>query len=257
MVRDRAQYSASLSDSWKNETLLNIVKLRYMDPPTFVDIGSIVASYSLQQTASAGGTIESPNGSALLGVSGTYSNSPTITYTPLTGSKFLRSMMTPLPPQSIFFSIESGTPADAILFASLTSINGLRNQEPTFEGIVPADPEFHHMRQLVRKIQLSGAVRIYVKENANKETTNLLTFRTEQVPPETLADIKELRQLLHLNQEAKEFKLVFAPLSSNDTEIAVTTRSVLSLMKIMAAQVEVPDEDLAQHRAYLYAGRYG
>ncbi len=250
MVRDRALYSESLSDSWKDQTLLNIVKLRYMDPPTFVDIGSIVASYSLQQSASVGGTIQSPNGSAVLGASGSYSNSPTITYTPLTGSKFIRSMMTPLPPESVFFSIESGTPADAILFATLASINGLRNQEPTFEGIMPADPEFHHMRQLVRKIQLSGAVRIYVKENANKQTSNLVTFRTEQVPPETLADIKELRQLLHLNPDTKEFKLVFAPVSSSDTEIAVMTRSILSLMKTMAAQVEVPAEDLAQHRAY-------
>lgn len=250
MVRDRAQYSESLSDSWKDQTLLNIVKLRYMDPPTFVDIGSIVASYSLQQNASVGGTIQSPNGAAVLGASGTYSNSPTITYTPLTGSKFIRSMMVPLPPQSIFFSIESGTPADAILFATLASINGLRNQEATFEGLAPADSDFHRMRQLVRKIQLSGAVRMYVKEDEKKQTTNLLTFRTEQVPPETLADIKELRRLLHLDPNANEFKLVFAPVSSSDTEIAVMTRSVLGLMKIMAAQVEVPDDDLAQHRAY-------
>ncbi len=250
MVRDRALYSESLSDSWKDQTLLNIVKLRYMDPPTFVDIGSIVASYSLQQNASVGGTIQSPNGSGVLGASGSFSNSPTITYTPLTGSKFIRSMMTPLPPQSIFFSIESGTPADAILFATLASINGLRNQEPTFEGMVPADGDFHRMRQLVRKIQLSGAVRTYVKEDEKKQTTNLLTFRTEDVPPETLADIKELRLLLHLDPNASEFKLVFAPISSNDKEIAVMTRSVLSLMKVMAAQVEVPDVDLAQHRAY-------
>ena len=250
MVRDRAQYSESLSDSWKDQTLLNIVKLRYMDPPTFVDIGSIVASYSLQQNASVGGTIQSPNGSAVLGASGTYSNSPTITYTPLTGSKFIRSMMTPLPPNSVFFSIESGTPADAILFATLSSINGLRNQEPTFDGITPADPDFHKMRYLVRKIQLSGAVRLYVKEDEKKQTTNVLTFRTQDVPPDTLADIKELRHLLHLNPDATEFKLVFAPISSSDTEIAVMTRSVLSLMKTMAAEVEVPDDDLAQHRAY-------
>jgi hypothetical protein len=250
MVRDRALYSESLSDSWKDQTLLNIVKLRYMDPPSFVDIGSIVASYSLQQNASVGGTIQSPNGSAVIGGSGTYTNSPTITYTPLTGSKFIRSMMTPLPPQSVFFSIESGTPADAILFATLASINGLRNQEPTFEGMVPADPSFHRMRQLVRKIQLSGAVRIYVKEDEKKETTNLVTFRTEEVSPETIADVIELRQLLHLDPNAREFKLVFGPVSSSRTEIAVMTRSVLSLMKVMAAQVEVPEEDLAQHRAY-------
>jgi len=57
MVRGRAWYSESLSDSSKDQTLLNIVKLRYADLPTFVAVGSIVASYALQQTASAAGRL--------------------------------------------------------------------------------------------------------------------------------------------------------------------------------------------------------
>lgn len=186
----------------------------------------------------------------MLGAAGSLSNSPTVTYTPLTGAKFIQSLMTPLPPASVFFTIQSGFPADTILFASVSSINGLRNQEPTFEGVVPGDPDFHRARQLIRKIQLSGAVRIYIKQDEKKETTSLLSFRTEEISPETLADIKELRRLLHLNQDAHEFKLVYAPVASDDSEVAVTTRSVFSLMKNMAAQVEVPDDDLTSHRAF-------
>ena len=80
LPRDRAAYSLSLSDSWKEETLLNIVKVRYIDPPIFVDVGSIVASYTVSQGASVGGTIV-PNGgsNATLGGSVGLSNSPTIT----------------------------------------------------------------------------------------------------------------------------------------------------------------------------------
>ena len=69
-------------------------------------------------------------------------------------------------------------------------------------------------------------------------------------PPGIQADIAELRRLLHLNPEATEFELTSAPLPSNDTEFAVQTRSIIELMKNMAAQVEVSPEDVSQHRAF-------
>jgi hypothetical protein len=252
VARDRHLYAASLSDSWKEQTLLNIVKMRYLDPPVFVDVGNIVSSYSLQQGVSAGGNIipDAKTPYATVGGFGTYSNTPTITYTPLTGSKFIRGLATPLPPEAVFSSIEAGMPADVILFASVASINGLRNQEATLEGITPADPDFHRMRALARKIQLSGAVRIVVKKDVGEEMVSFMTFRDEKVPPEVQSDIVELRRLLGLNPSASEYKVRFGALPSNDTEIAVITRSILSMMQTMAAEVGVPSEDLARGWAF-------
>lgn len=258
MVRDRSLYSESLSDSWKDQTLLNIVKVRYVDPPTFVDVSSIIASYSLSQTANVAGNITTGGGNpsnftgggVAMGGSGTFSNSPTITYTPLTGTKFIKSLMTPLVPEVVFASIQSGFPADVILLATVTSINGLKNQEFTGTGITPADPEFHQVRALLRKIQISGAVKMYIKVEPDKKETEILTFRSKDIPPETLADIHEVRRLLHLNPDATDFKLVFGAAPNADDEIAVLTRSVLSIIKTMAAEVEVPPDDLAQHYAF-------
>jgi hypothetical protein len=251
LPRDRSLYSVSLADSWKEQTLLNIVKVRYVDYPVFVDIGSIVASYTLSQNASVGGTIQ-PSGanSAVLGGAVTFSNSPTITYVPLTGNAYIKGLTIPLPPETVFAAIQNGFPADSVLLSSVQTINGLRNQQVDLSGITPADPDFHRVRELMRNIQVSGAVRLYVKEDVNKQQTNILGLRTQDIPPEIQTATTELRRLLRLNPEATEFRLVSAPLPSSDTEVAVQTRSISGMLQNMAAQVEVPSEDVAQHRAF-------
>ncbi|HVP00296.1 MAG TPA: hypothetical protein VMT15_19630 [Bryobacteraceae bacterium] len=229
---------------------MNIVKVRYLDPPVYVDIGSIVSSYTLSQSASVGGNLNSISNQLTLGGEVTLSNSPTITYTPLTGNAYIKGLTTPLPAVTVFGALQNGSPADSILLSSVQSINGLRNQQALLDGIRPADPEFHRVRNLLRDIQLSGLVRLYVTEDSEKHQATVLALRSDNVPPEIQAATKELRGLLHLRQDATEFNLVAAPLPSSDTEIAVMTRSIIGILQNMAAEVEVPSEHAAQHRAF-------
>jgi hypothetical protein len=253
VARDRFDYSGSISESWKRQVLLNIVKLRYLDPPIFVDVGQIVAGYSFETAVNAGGQISSERAvqgsSLLLGGSARFTDRPTITYTPLTGNKFIKGLMTPLLPESVFFTIQSGWPADAVLFVAVAAINGLKNQETSFGGVTPPDPDFLRALAFFRKIQLSGAVALRVVQDAQKRETSLLAFRSGDITPETLDDIHELRRLLRLDPDAGEFKLVFGATATNDKEVAVLTRSILHLMQTLASQIEVPPEDLARTRA--------
>jgi len=46
--RDRLHYSTAVSDSWKEQLLLNIVKTRYGDAPAFMEVVSVVSGYSLE-----------------------------------------------------------------------------------------------------------------------------------------------------------------------------------------------------------------
>lgn len=250
VARDRYDYSDSISESWKRQTLLNIVKLRYLDPPIFVDVGQIVAGYSLETGVNLGGQVASPRENNLtLNASGTFTDRPTITYTPLTGNKFVKALMTPLPPASVFFMIQSGWPADGVLMASLVSINGLRNQETSIAGATPPDADFLRALELLRSIQRSGAVSLRVVQDEQQEKTSILTFRAPDTSAETLAEIRELRQLLRLDPDATEFELVFGGQAESGRELAVITRSILHVMSTIAAQVAVPEEDVAEGRA--------
>jgi hypothetical protein len=254
VARDRFDYSAAIGESWKRQTLLNIVKLRYLDPPIFVDVAQIVSGYTLQTTASAGGAVAWPSagyasGGVNLGGSGQYTDRPTVTYTPLTGNKFIKGLMTPLSPDSVFFTIQSGWPADGVMFATVSEINGLKNQGTSATGVTPPDPAFMRVLQLMRKIQLSGAVAMRIKQDEQKQQTTLLAFRSKDIAPETLADILELRKLLRLDPDAEEIKLVFGSNAVNNREVAMVTRSIMQQMAAMSSQVEVPAEDVAQGRA--------
>ena len=48
IARDRFDCLASISDSWKRQMLLNLLKVRYTDAPVFMDISSAINSYSLE-----------------------------------------------------------------------------------------------------------------------------------------------------------------------------------------------------------------
>ena len=110
--RDRFDYNAAISDSWKEQTLLNIVKTRYADMPLFVEVASVVSGYTLESSVNIGASQSSNTvleaNRALLGGSTKYTDRPTITYAPITGSRFSKSFMTPIPPKAVLFLVQSG-----------------------------------------------------------------------------------------------------------------------------------------------------
>ncbi len=205
---DRIDYSTSITESWKQQTLLNIVKLRYADPPLFVDVGQIVAGYSLETAVNVGAADQdSPLGGGStfsLGGSGRFTDRPTITYVPLTGSAFVNGLITPIPPVSLFSAIQAGWPADSIVRLGVSVINGIANEQFTGGSYSPADPAFSRVIELLRELQQSGALSIRVERSAGGAAT-IFALRNENIPPAIEALSRELRGLLGLDFERSDF----------------------------------------------------
>jgi len=121
IVRDRFDYATAVADSWKRVMLLNIVKLRYGDTPVFLEVVSIINQYSLEGNLSAGASFSSGllKNSARVDAGGKYTDRPTITYSPLTGRKFTRSLLQPIPPPHRAFIPRPGWLADEVLISRL------------------------------------------------------------------------------------------------------------------------------------------
>ncbi len=250
---DRFDYSSAIADSWKQQTLLNIVKLRYMDLPVFVDVASIVAGYSLQTGVTVGGVVSSSGtvqgNYGSLGGQAIYTDRPTITYVPMTGEKFLRGLITPIDPKNIFFMLQSGYPADFILGLTVESLNGVRNRS-TAGGIVrEADPEFVQALALMREVQAAGAVGMRVEEDKAKGSTGVLFFRREDITPEIAEKSVEIRRLLRMPVDQQRFTLTYSPGRGAEGELAVNSRSMLQIMGAFASYLDVPAAHLQDHSA--------
>ena len=249
VARDRFDYTTAISDSWKSQMLLNLVKLRYGDTPVFLDVTSVINSYELSGSASVGGNWKfhpAYESGASAGASGFFADRPTITYSPSTGEKFSKSMLTPIPPSAIFFFMQAGYNVEAVFRVLVQSINGIRNSYGGIAKTRPADPEFYLLIERMRRIQDSGAYEIRIQKSTEREA--LAAVFSDKVDEKTEADITEVRKMLGVEPYGREFRVVYGSIPSDKKEIAILSRSVLQVILNLASFIEVPETHVAEKR---------
>jgi hypothetical protein len=222
----------------------------------FLDVGQIVSGYTVQSTFTAAGNVFNtsgpvpgvPNSSIGLGAQGQFTDRPTITYAPLMGERFARSLMTPVPPAAILSLIQAGYPIDLTLRLTVHTFNGIQNRFGGAARRRPADPEFYELLARLRRIQDSGAIGLRVQRTGREETT-LLTLR-QKVDPAIEADILMVRQLLGVDPQGREFRVVYGAVAADNKELAMLTRSILDILIDMASFITVPEAHVQERRVF-------
>jgi hypothetical protein len=246
--RDRFDYMEAISESWKKQMLLNLVKIRYGDAPIFLEVSSIISQYSLETSIDARASwLDSFSiDNQSIGGSGRYTDRPTITYSPLVGEKFTRELLTPIPPASIFSMVQAGWPVDRVFQICVQSINGLNNRAGSMAFARQANPDFYRLLLALRRIQQSGGVGIRIREEEGQLTTIIVFERN--IDDELRKDVNLVRRLLGLNTDSDEFRLVYGHFSQSSEELAVLSRSMMEILMEIATYVKVPSDHLQEGR---------
>ena len=157
--RDHFDYSYAVGQTGKEELLRNIVRLRYLDAPVFLRVNSIINQYSLEGSVSLSALNSDAADARTLGGTGKWSDRPTITYTPLSGSVFAQNLLTPIPPDALLALIQAGWSGEFLFRIGVRSINTIENESAAPQARKAADPEFRELLELwfrLRKHRILG-----------------------------------------------------------------------------------------------------
>lgn len=241
----RFDYNDKIARSQNDQLLLNLVRLRYRDTPVFLDVGTVIAQYSLSAQAGVAPTlnVDGVEGTELgLDLGGSYSEQPTITYEPLKGSEFTRRFLTPLSPVTIVLLSESGWSIERLLLCCVERINRVPNAPqasgPTPERL-PDNTAFRELAGLLRQLQVADLLHFGAALGEEAGAASVRVERPADGDP-AFAAWQRARELLGLRGDEDVFVLATRGLRQEPDEIALSSRSLLGVLFFLSHAVEAP-----------------
>lgn len=238
-------YNQAIVTSLDQQMLLNLVRLKYRDSPYFLDVGSVTASLELVGNVGIGADFNLDSRADILrpNVGIGYADRPTISYTPLRGEDFLKSVLAPIPLEAILLIIQSGWSLDRVFGLAIERINDLNNA-PRASGPTPMEePEYKKFKRLLyllRILQLEGHMEIGALGDANSKELVVLFKKN----PQHQQVMEEIRLLLGIppDYQANKFIITSNFLNRQEDQWAVRVRSIASVLSYLSQNTDIPQE---------------
>ena len=240
----RNDYNVAVQQTNDEQVLLNVVRMRYSDNPLWLNVGSVTTQFNFAQGVSGGldRDVDVLRYGWRVGADVRYSETPTISYSPLKGEQFVRNIMAPMNFRTFMLLANAGWDIERLMRLTVSRINGLGNA-PAAEGPTPrtAPPyaEFQRAARLLGTLQSSGAIRFRHQEPATRTRPGLFFQPDALDSPEA----RELRALLGLEVTKRVYDLhILADKPSADS-IGIELRSLVEMLNFLSISVEVPARD--------------
>jgi hypothetical protein len=245
---DQMGYATALGEGLKRQLLLNLVRMRYADVPTFLSVSQLISGYTMQSTGQAGlNAYPNANPGNYVTITGTleYTTRPTFTFTPVTGEQFAQSYLRPLAAAELLSLAQSGAPIDLLFRLGVQSVNGLPNDTSAGHGDTGASDGFRELIRGLRDIQAAGALALRFEA---KGTTHRVFLQLDASGRHASAAARRAQQLLGIGPATRELEVVYGRGPAKPGQIAVLTRSVMLILYELGNQVDVTEADVASGR---------
>jgi hypothetical protein len=266
---ERPDYNQQIVRSADEQMLLNLVRLRYNDTPLFLELGSVVTSYDYSAAFTASGQINANNapatGQANLGTGFSYSEHPTVTYSPLTGDQFAERMLSPIPLDSMMLFSQSGWSVERLFLIAVLRVNDLFNAisvtGPTPRH-KPAYEPFLEFTEHFRALQKAGLIGLDWERKGHETNAPGRDPRFWiRMPADTnsalAAEVLAVRRALDLPPGASEFTLSAFPYRRQPTEVGIRCRSLMGILYFLSTAVEPPAPHLQAGLVTLTSDEHG
>jgi hypothetical protein len=234
----------SIARSLDRQLLLNLVRLRYHEPPLFVDVAvmttqqSVSGSLGLTGSASSAGVL-----GATPALGGAVALTPTTVLVPLQGEAFARRLLTPLSLDTFRLFAESGWPLSRLMRLTVDRAGRIRNARgaggPT-PLVAPDDAPFRALADAFEAMQRDNlqTVRPWQGRADVVEVTVDDQFDTPAV--------QTVRQAWRLPEGPLRVTLGEDATAPDSVAVRLRLRSVLGVLFYASQQVEVPPEHEAR-----------
>lgn len=241
---DRISYNKSIVNSELQQLLLNIVRLRYGDTPQFLSLNNIVSQFNFQ-----GGIAADFNRALSPGYITTtidfapnvsYSEAPTITYTPMQGEEFVTRLLTPIDAQVIKMFIRDGWGVARIVRTFVQRLGPMENattaSRPTSSRI-PEYKAFNNFTKILRKLQYAEGYILQEDKSDGTFRLHLIFTRFDLLSKDDLIFLNRYG----INSKTPDFWFSSTP-SEKERNFYTETRTMLAIYNYLAKGVEVPKE---------------